>query len=138
MARRKKTRWHSRWRADCDYVASLSDHDRAWLEKFHDEYYRCDFGDAPLHPPGELRRDVYRAQNAAERDVVTAPAGEVTAAITTAAAPRPSVRSRYYTPDDYRMFAAPRAAGAAHDDLAELVDSDRDVTPAPPARRRPA
>ncbi len=115
---RKRTRFHSLWRIDQDYAHRLSPKDRAWLAQFNDEYYRADLGEGALHPPGEVRREVYRAQNAAERDLVTATSDEVQAALTPCR--QPSARGRYYTPDDYRMFGPPPVR--FEEELAELLD----------------
>jgi hypothetical protein len=72
--KRKKTRQHNRGRCDSskDYGHKLSPADRAWLERFEDEYYRLQFDrdeSKQLHNL-EQRRQIYRADHAARRDVL--------------------------------------------------------------------
>lgn len=120
MAAKRKTRFYARWRIDQDYLRRLSPQDRAWIERFNDEYYRAEFGEDPLHPPGEKRREIYDAQNVAARDLVTASSVDVSEAITTTVAERASLRARFYTPGDYRMFTPPGLF--LEDELATLID----------------
>lgn len=120
----KRTRFHARWRIDQDYLAKLAPEDRAWVEKFNDEYYRADFKGEPLHPPGELRRDVYAAQNAAARDIVTAAKDEVIKAVTSKVANRPSLRVRFCMAEDYQMLAKPKEASAIEDDLLQSLERE--------------
>lgn len=117
---KKKTRFHSRWRVDQDYVQKLSPAERAWLDRFNDEYYRAEFAEKPLHP--EVRRgEIFSAQNAAERDLVTAPTTKVTAA-TTSPVTRPCLRVRFYQAEDYRMLSKPLDQKALEDDLVALME----------------
>lgn len=103
---RKRTRFYNQWRRDQDYRERLSPEEKAWLDKFDDEYYRADFGEDPLHGTPELRNDVYARQNAAARDVVTATGDQVLESLAKiGAVERPSLRPRFYSPTDYQMFA---------------------------------
>lgn len=119
MAPRKKTRSYSRYKLDEDYLSKLSTADRAWLEKFNDEYYRGDFGADPLHPRGEARREIYRRHNEARRDVLTRRAADILESAARVVAPRPSLLPRYYSPADYAADPGP----AREDALIEWIDS---------------
>ena len=56
-----------------DFVRTLSEAERAWLERFNREYYGADStslnSSEALHSTQELRRDIFGAQNAANRCV---------------------------------------------------------------------
>lgn len=119
---RKKTRFHSRWRLDQDYLAKLSPDERAWLEQFNAEYYRGEFEGEPLHPRGEARREIYRRFNAAARDLVTASSDQIAEA-TAPATPRACFGPRFYGPADYRFSAA---GGSPEDALLEELDAEQD------------
>lgn len=58
---------------DPAFVQTLSESERAWLERFNREYYGADSNslNSPeaLHNTSELRRSVFNAQNAANRCV---------------------------------------------------------------------
>lgn len=113
---RKKTRWHSRWRADSDYKKKLPKAARAWLEKFESEYYRAEFKEEPLHGLS-ARREIFAAQNAAARDVVTAPPDELARAAERRTV-APNHRDRHYQPGDYAMFG-----GGGEIDQVERIDA---------------
>lgn len=54
---------------DQDYLAALSPKDRAFLEKFNDEFYGASFTDEPLHASSAARRDLYNIKNARNTDI---------------------------------------------------------------------
>lgn len=60
---------------DYDYVSRLNTEEARYLSQFTDEYYGQDFrtlpGEEPLHATQALRRERYRATNAARRDIYT-------------------------------------------------------------------
>lgn len=96
MAQRphRKVRRAVKWRLDQDYWRALPDDSAAWLTKFLDEYHLATFSDDPLHSPGE-RREIYRDQNAADRDIVTQ-AGEKIVEVL-----KNQSQRRRYGPGDY-------------------------------------
>lgn len=99
----QRTRRHSHWRLDQDYLDRLSLADRQWVEKFNAEYYRAEFSDKPLHSPRQ-RREIWRAQYAADCDILTAAPETVKASTDKIhGVRRRDIRlaSRYYSPDDY-------------------------------------
>lgn len=60
------------WRVDQDYAERLSVDERRWLAEFNDAYYGADFRGVAEEPwTTEARRVVYRAKNAANRDLMT-------------------------------------------------------------------
>lgn len=60
------------WRVDQDYAERLSPDERQWLAEFNDAYYGADFRGVAEEPwTTEARRVVYRAKNAANRDLMT-------------------------------------------------------------------
>lgn len=60
------------WRVDCDYVKALHPADKDWLAAFLDRYYGADFrGASPAEWSDEDRKERYRANNAANRDLMT-------------------------------------------------------------------
>lgn len=60
------------WRVDQDYADRLSSDERRWLAEFNDAYYGADFRNVAEEPwTTEARRVVYRAKNAANRDLMT-------------------------------------------------------------------
>lgn len=60
------------WRVDQDYAERLSGDERRWLAEFNDAYYGADFRGVAEEPwTAEARRVVYRAKNAANRDLMT-------------------------------------------------------------------
>lgn len=60
------------WRVDQDYAERLSSDARRWLAEFNDAYYGADFRGVAEEPwTTEARRVVYRAKNAANRDLMT-------------------------------------------------------------------
>jgi hypothetical protein len=130
--KKKATRFHSRWRVDQDYLQKLGPAERDWIEKFNDEYYRAEFKGEPLHPAGPLRRQIFRAQNAAAVDLVTAATTEVTKAMTTKVSDRPSLRVRFYVAEDYRMLAKPLKAAQLEDELLEALADDQEPKDLPP------
>lgn len=60
---------------DYDYVNKLSDKDKAWLNKFTEEFVNASFDTTNtrrnLHKSKEGRRDCYNRNNARNRDVLT-------------------------------------------------------------------
>ena len=91
---RRKVRRAARWRLDQDYWAKLPPAAAAWLAKFLDEYQLATFGADPLHSP-EQRREIYRNQNAADRDVVTQTDDKVAEVL------KNQSKRRRYGPADY-------------------------------------
>ena len=60
------------WRVDQDYAEVLSTEDRRWLAEFNDAFYGADFrGVTEGRWSTDERREVYRAKNAANRDLMT-------------------------------------------------------------------
>ena len=60
------------WRVDQDYAERLSADERQWLAEFNDSYYGADFrGVVEGRWSTDERREVYRAKNAANRDLMT-------------------------------------------------------------------
>ena len=60
------------WRVDQDYADRLSLDERQWLAAFNDRFYGADFrGETSVAWSTDERREVYRAKNAANRDVMT-------------------------------------------------------------------
>lgn len=128
---KKRTRHHSRWRIDQDYRQKLSPEECLWLDKFNDEYYRAEFTETPLHPK-EKRGEIYDAQNAAQRDLVTASSADVREALGTSVSDRPSLRVRFYDPGDYPFARVPMRQARLEQLLTELVE-----TPEVPAHEVP-
>ncbi len=57
------------WAVDQDYLAKLSESERAWLAQFNDAYYGADFrGASEQDWPTAARRERYNAKNAANAD----------------------------------------------------------------------
>jgi hypothetical protein len=57
---------------DQDYAERLSGDERQWLAEFNDSYYGADFrGVVEGRWSTDERREVYRAKNAANRDLMT-------------------------------------------------------------------
>jgi hypothetical protein len=57
---------------DQDYAERLSADERQWLAEFNDSYYGADFRGVPEGRwSTSARREVYRAKNAANRDLMT-------------------------------------------------------------------
>jgi len=60
------------WRVDQDYADRLSLDERQWLADFNDRFYGADFrGETNVTWSTDERREVYRAKNAANRDLMT-------------------------------------------------------------------
>lgn len=60
------------WRVDQDYTDRLSPDERRWLAEFNDAFYGADFrGVTEERWSTDERRVVYRAKNAANRDLMT-------------------------------------------------------------------
>lgn len=60
------------WRVDQDYADRLSSDERRWLAEFNDAFYGADFRGVPEERwSTSVRREVYRAKNAANRDLMT-------------------------------------------------------------------
>jgi len=60
------------WRVDQDYTDRLGQDERRWLAEFNDAFYGADFrGVAEERWSTSERREVYRAKNAANRDLMT-------------------------------------------------------------------
>lgn len=124
----KRTRNHSRWRDDQDYAHRLPEAERAWLAKFRDEYYRYEFGEAPLHAAGtDARSELYRAQDAAARDILTVSEAAVAEAHARPVAARACLRVRFYAPDDYAGELARLTPSALED---AIIDGRLDVVQA--------
>jgi hypothetical protein len=60
---------------DYDYVEKLSEEDKAWLNKFTEEYVNASLDSENLennfHCTDELKKDCYRRNNARNRDILT-------------------------------------------------------------------
>ena len=60
---------------DYDYVDKLSEEEKAWLNKFTEEYVNASLNtedlDKNLHNTEELKKDCYRRNNARNRDILT-------------------------------------------------------------------
>jgi hypothetical protein len=60
---------------DYDYVDKLSESDKAWLNKFTEEYVNASLDSENLennfHCTDELKKDCYRRNNARNRDILT-------------------------------------------------------------------
>jgi hypothetical protein len=60
---------------DYDYVDKLSESDKAWLNKFTEEYVNASLDSENLennfHSTDELKKDCYRRNNARNRDILT-------------------------------------------------------------------
>ena len=60
---------------DYDYVDKLSEGDKAWLNKFTEEYVNASLDSENLennfHCTDELKKDCYRRNNARNRDILT-------------------------------------------------------------------
>lgn len=54
---------------DYDYVQRLNPKDRAFLERFSDEFYGASFSDAPLHRNEEQRRELGRVKSHRVEDI---------------------------------------------------------------------
>lgn len=56
---------------DMDYVATLSEADKLWLDKFCREYYQCTLrrDGTDMHSADEQRRSLYGDNNARQRDM---------------------------------------------------------------------
>ncbi len=54
---------------DYDYVQRLNPKDRAFLERFSDEFYGASFTDAPLHRNEEQRRELGRVKSHRVEDI---------------------------------------------------------------------
>lgn len=60
------------WRVDVDYAGTLAPSEKAWLGQFLDRYYGADFrGESEVTWSEDERREVYRAKNCANRDLMT-------------------------------------------------------------------
>lgn len=60
------------WRVDQDYVATLAPEHKEWLAQFNDRFYGADFrGESEVTWSTDERREVYRAKNRANRDLMT-------------------------------------------------------------------
>ena len=63
---------NKRWLLDCDYVDSLSDYDKAWLDQFNREFVEGAIkkGDGTaLHYTDDLRKAAYRENTCRTRDL---------------------------------------------------------------------
>jgi hypothetical protein len=57
---------------DQDYVSTLAPEHKEWLAQFNDRFYGADFRGPAVHEwSTDERREVYRAKNAANRDLMT-------------------------------------------------------------------
>lgn len=62
---------HSQWKIDQDYITSLNNEEKNWLDKFNQEYYKGNIkkGDkTALHNTDELRKECYRRNERAKYD----------------------------------------------------------------------
>ena len=60
------------WRVDQDYVSTLAPKHKEWLAQFNDRFYGADFrGESEVTWSTDERREVYRAKNRANRDLMT-------------------------------------------------------------------
>lgn len=63
-----------KWRHDIDYWDSLSEEDKAWMDKFLQEYYHSNFTgpeEERLHNTDQLRRSCYHIKNCDDRDIMS-------------------------------------------------------------------
>ncbi len=123
MVKKKGIRVHKRTRdllEDIDYWGKLSPEERSWLYKFLLEYGQAEgLNDDPLHPK-KYHKDlvnnvaVYRRQM---HNVSGAKINEVNQAIM--GKTKPNVVVKYYTLDDYNMFAKD-----GYEKVSDVSDSD--------------
>lgn len=53
------------------YMHKLNEKEKAWLNKFAEEYINASFGPKPLHKTKALRKACYDSNNARNRDILT-------------------------------------------------------------------
>jgi len=91
-------------RSEIDYWYKLSDHDKAYLNQFINEYYQADFNyEKPIHPP-ELRKDCQKRNNDAKTQIHSVGYDLLEKAAARARQKNYTTKgnsSRYYTPEDY-------------------------------------
>jgi hypothetical protein len=113
----KKTRTRLKWALDYDYLAKLSTEQRAWLEKFNDEYYRCEVSSETKNTNA-----IYAANNASERDIRTTVPAKVAEKRKNIWKYHPSLKVRFYHESDYATVSKnPEEA------LIDLIDSAEEL-----------
>jgi hypothetical protein len=115
----KKTRARLKWALDYDYLGKLSPEQKAWMEKFNDEYYRSEFSDEPLHNEAQ-RLSISRANNANERDIFVIHPSKVSQLRDSIPNHRPSIKCRFYFESDYILESV-----SPEDLLIEFIDENR-------------
>lgn len=101
----KRTRVHRNWAVDYDYRGKLNAEELAYLEKFTDEFYRSDLKDAELHAPSQ-KKALYAANNAAQRDIYTAPPHLVTQYRQAIPDHKPNIKAKFYFESDYCLISS--------------------------------
>lgn len=60
---------------DCDYIDKLDNKEKAWLDKFNNEYVNASFNSKNpkknLHKSKKLRKSCYDANNSRNRDILS-------------------------------------------------------------------
>lgn len=113
---KKKTRNHKKWRVDYDYKGKLSKEDKSWLDKFTDEYYRCEFKDEPIHNE-EQKKDLISNETVARRDLLTKHPEQISKNKPTNTDRKYVSAIRFYTEEDYR-----KETGSPEEALINFID----------------
>lgn len=100
----KRTRAYRSWAVDYDYTAKLNAEELVFLEKFTDEYYRDDFRGERLHSD-EGKSACYAANNAAKRDLWTAPPHKVTQYRQAIPDHEPNIKAKFLFESDYCLIS---------------------------------
>lgn len=118
MTKKKRNRKSQNWRIECDYKKKLTPEEKAWLDKFQDEYQRNTFTDNPLHNE-QQRKELYQSYNTAWADIVTQTNDEVRSRFKKSLTNFKQLSQRVYTPDDYVQ----RDASSLEDALIDAIDA---------------
>jgi hypothetical protein len=104
--KKRKVRHYNAWRMESSfsYGHTLPSEARRWLFMFEGEYYCGE--DHGIHP-ADLKTELYRAQNAANRDLMTASIHKVREQVqkieqSISKSKHPEEVSRWYHPSDYK------------------------------------
>lgn len=119
----KRTRVHRSWAVDYDYEHKLNAEHLEFLEKFTGEFYRNEFEGKPLHNTDFLISEVFSAENAANRDIFTAPPKTVTQHRAAIPDHRPSIKCRFYFESDYCLKSA-----NPENHIVEIIDENQRAT----------